>query len=305
MTSPAQTVFTSFVGLVFGCLPLAGVAHAQDQRLEALTAIHDACHQAEAGENDVLYSVMLDGPTELEVLAGDEEGQVVFAVTAVRSLRAFGGRVQFVPSHLERVGFMAGGERVQALEVARARGVRVRLGFFLGFDEPERRACLVRPAQSVTAVRADVAFVEMMDADGNILAREDTDRLRAWNDDPNRQRQDDTAGVTVGPPSAANVTLPETWTRAFRGAPMTRALLACHASGVQRTASHEAMAQVRMRVDSRTGRIDEAVVEVGNVADEEENTCIVRAVREAQLPALAGEARALEVRVPVHLHAAR
>jgi len=284
-------------------LPLA--ASAQDRQLEALTAIHGACASAEAGHNDVLYSVMLDGPTQLEVIEGDEEGEVVFAVTGVRNLRAFGGRVQFVPSHLERVGFIAGGERVQALEVARARGVRVRLGFFLGFDEPERRACLVRPPQSVTAVRADIAFVEMVAADGSVLAREDTDRLRAWNDDPARQRQDAAAGVVVGPPTVANITLPEPWTRAFRTAGITRALLACHAAGGDRGASDEAMAQVRMRVDARTGRIDDAVVEVGNVADEAENTCIVAALRQATLPALGGEARIVEVRIPVRLHAAR
>ena len=306
-----KSVVLALAGVLLGALPLAQRAQAQDRHLEALTAIHDACAQAEAGENDVLYSVLLDGPTQLEVIAGVEEGEVVFAVTGVRNLRAFDGRVQFVPSHLERVGFIAGGERAQTLEVARARGVRVRLGFFLGFDQPERRACLVRPPQSVTAVRADIAFVEMIDADGSVLAREDNDRLRAWNDDPARQRQDDAAGVVVGPPTA-NITLPEPWTRAFRTAGITRALLACHAAGVEREASapgsgasDEAMAQVRMRVDARTGHIEDAVVEVGNVADEAENTCIVAALREATLPAIGGEGRIVEVRIPVRLHAAR
>lgn len=304
MHHSSKTLAFALAGALLGVLPLAQSAEAQDQHLEALPAIHDACAHAEAGENDALYSVMLDGPTQLEVIAGDEEGEVIFAVTGMRNLRAFDGRVQFVPSHLERVGFIAGAERAQALEVARARGVRVRLGFFLGFDEPERRACLVRPPQSVTAVRADIAFVEMIDADGSVLAREDTDRLRAWNDDPARQRQDDAAGVVVGPPTA-NITLPEPWTRAFRTAGITRALLACHAAGMEREASDEAMAQVRMRVDARTGRIEDAVVEVGNVADEAANVCIVAALREATLPAIGGEARIVEVRIPVRLHAAR
>ncbi len=41
---------------------------------------------------------------------------------------------------------------------------------------------MVRPA-AVTTVRIDIGFVELLDESDAVLAREDTERLRAWQDD--------------------------------------------------------------------------------------------------------------------------
>ena len=53
----------------------------------------------------------------------------------------------------------------------RERGARLRLGFFIGFDEPDRTACLLRSRHAVTTVRMDVAYVELVARDGTILAK--------------------------------------------------------------------------------------------------------------------------------------
>ncbi|MBX7193463.1 MAG: hypothetical protein K1X94_15515 [Sandaracinaceae bacterium] len=280
---------------------VSGVAQAQDQQLTDLAAVHAACATADDQDlHDRLYSVVLDTPTTLVPREGDEEGEVLYTVPDARSLRALGGSVQLVPSHLETIAFVASGERAQIFEVARARGARVRVGFFLGFDEPERRACLVRASQAVTAVRIDLAFVELLDADGSVLAREDHDRLRAWSDDPDRSAAREPE-VTVGSPTTINGPAPEAWTRALRAGSVTRQLLACHVQGVGRGASREAMVQVRLRVDPRAGHIDDAVIEVGNVGDEEENACVLRAVRAVELPAVSGATTPIDVRLPVQL----
>lgn len=278
---------------------LASEAKAQDLALDDLPAVHAACRSADdEGLHDRLYSILLDAPTTLTPRPGDEEGEVLYTITDARSLRSLGGSVQLVPSHLETIAFVANPERAQQLEVARARGARVRVGFFLGFDEPERRACLVRAVQAVTAVRIDVAFVELVDVDGSVLAREDHDRLRAWSDDPERtaSRQPE---VTVGAATTPSGPAPDAWGRALRGAALTRQLLGCHTQGVARGASRDAMVQVRLRVDARAGRIDDAVIEVGNVGDEDENACILTALRHVELGA-SGTGN-VDVRVPMQL----
>jgi hypothetical protein len=290
------------VGLV-GALIVgpAAVAGAQDRRLDSLAALHEACRASDAGQNDVLYSIVLDGPVQLDPTEGDEEGETIYALHDGRQLRALGGSAQLVPANLEPIGFVANAERARALEVARARGARVRLGFFLGFDDPQRRACLVRPPQSVTAVRADVAFVELLDADGSVVAREDNDRLRAWNDDPDRRAAPEPQAI-VGGPTIGPSPAPDAWARAWRAPPVARALVACHVAGVARGAAREAMVQVRLRVDGRTGRVEDGVIEVGNVGDEEETTCVLRTVRGAELPA-GGAPGPVDVRIPIQLRA--
>lgn len=281
----------------------AGLASAQDQSLETLASVHAACRSADDdGVHDRLFSLVLDGAAALVPTEGDEEGETVYAISDARSLRALGGAVQLVPAHLEPLAFVANEERARSLEVARARGARVRVGFFLGFDEPERRACLVRPAQSVTAVRVDVAFVELIDTDGSVLAREDHDRLRAWNDDADRGAAPE-AQASIGAPTIGASPAPEAWSRSLRAPAMTRQLLACHVAGVGRGAARQAMVQVRLRVDGRSGRVDDAVIEVGNVGDEQENACLVSALRGAELSAVPGATGSLDVRVPVQLRA--
>jgi len=284
------------------CAPCAGAA-AQDEPLETLASVHAACRSAdEDGVHDRLFSLVLDGAAAPVPTEGPEEGETLYSITDARSLRAMSGAVQLVPAHLEPISFVANAERARSLEVARARGARVRVGFFLGFDEPERRACLVRAAQSVTAVRIDVAFVELIDTDGSVLAREDHDRLRAWNDDTDRNAAPE-AQASVGAPTSSVGPLPEAWGRSLRAPALGRELLACHVAGVGRGAARQAMVQVRLRVDGRTGRVDDAVIEVGNVGDEQENACLVAALRGAQLPSLPGATASIDVRVPVQLRA--
>ncbi len=302
-TRRASTLAASalVVGAALGACGARASAQSQDLGLPDLAAMHAACHAADdAGEHDRLYSIVLDSPTTLVPREGDVEGEVLYTIPDARSLRAFGGSVQIVPSHLETIAFVANAERARTLEVARARGARVRLGFFLGFDEPERRSCLVRASQAVTAVRADVAFIELLDAEGGVIAREDHDRLRAWSDDPDRNAASEPE-ATMGAPTTSSGPVAEPWTRALRAPAISRQLLACHVAGVTRGAAREAMLIVRLRVEARTGRVEEAVVEVGNVGDEEENACLVRAVRGTELPGLSNATGSVDVRVPVRL----
>jgi hypothetical protein len=131
-----------------GALAAPELVAAQDEPLADLAAVHAACRSADdEGEHDHLYSLLLDGSATLVPREGDEEGEILYTIPDARSLRSMGGSVQLVPSHLEPIAFVANEERARTLEVARARGARIRLGFFLGFDEPERRACLVRASQ--------------------------------------------------------------------------------------------------------------------------------------------------------------
>jgi hypothetical protein len=304
MTAPRSVLVPSALLATTVALGLAtgpaSPAAAQDQRLDTIAAVHDACRASDSGRHDVLYSLLLDAPARLEPGQGDEEGERVYAIRDARGLRALGGSVQIVPTDLETVGFVAGEARARALDVALAHGARVRIGFFLGFDRPGQRACLIRPAQSVTTVRADLAFVELVEPDGSVVAREDYDRLRAWADDPGRQAPA-SPQATVGTVTAGTGPAPEAWARALRAAPVARALVACHVAGVSRGAAREAMVQARLRVDGRSGRVEDGVVEVGNVGDDEATACVLRTLRGVDLsPSGAG---AVDLRVLVTLRA--
>lgn len=295
--APASFIAASALAASIG----ASRACAQERALTDLTAVRGACQAADdEGVHDRLYAMLLDRAASLEVRPGQAEGLTHYVLQGARNLRALGGAVQLVPSHLEPIVLVANEAMTRAIEVARARGVRVRLGFFLGFDEPDRRACLVRARQAVTTVRVDVAFVELLDATGAVVAREDHDRLRAWSDDPARSEARGPE-ARVGAPSVGNAAAPEAWARALRAPALAQQLLACHVAGLERGVPRDAMVQARLRVEARTGRVEAAAIEVGNVADVEENVCLVAALGGLTLPPIASATGTLELRVPVFL----
>jgi hypothetical protein len=280
----------------------AARAQADDRPLATLTAVQNACRAADGGDSDALYSVTIEGSWRF-----DEAAEDFLPIDTRRNLRALSGSVELLPSHMEMIGFVANEARAHELEAARAAGARLRVGFFLGFDDPERSSCLVRPAAAVTLVRMDVAFVELVDASGGLVAREDTERYRAWHDDAGRDEIEGTGprGV-IGSATVTGGSLPDGWARAFRtasGGATGRALGRCHREGVARGAVGDAIVRVRLSVDGRTGHVSASSVEIANVGDEDEVQCIVDAIAHVDLPAGSGDVvgRTVDVSVPVTL----
>jgi|GEM_PF-1762149 len=265
---------------------------AQDEALLALGAVHEACEVARSGEHDHLYSVILDGGWRFGAVQTElgEDGSVVSSFVAIdthRNLRALRGRMEALPAGLETIGFVASDERAHELEAERASGASLRLGFFLGFDEPTRSPCLLRGSHAVTTVRVDVAFLELLRADGTVVAREDTDRFASWSDDrardaiPGRGPRAAVGNANLAP----GVQVPEVWQRGLEASEVTAALSACHRDGVARGATGVGIARVRMAIDARSGRISTARVELSNLGDETETACIAEAMTHAALPA--------------------
>lgn len=280
----------------------AARAQADDRPLATLTAVQNACRAADGGDSDALYSVTIEGSWRFDDAAED-----FLPIDTRRNLRALSGSVELLPSHMEMIGFVANEARAEQLEAARAAGARLRVGFFLGFDDPERSSCLVRPAAAVTLVRMDVAFVELVDASGGLVAREDTERYRAWHDDAGRDEIEGTGprGV-IGSATVTAGTIPDGWARAFRtasGGATGRTLARCHREGVARGAVGDAIVRVRLSVDGRTGHVAASSVEIANVGDEDEVQCIVDAIAHVDLPAGSGDVvgRTVDVSVPVTL----
>lgn len=226
-------------------------------------ALHGACRDAER-----------TGPRELYVVEvrrwrfGEYDREHgVLVVDTRRNLRVLGGAAEILPTGLETIGFVA--NRTRARELREREGSRLRLGFFLGFDG-HGQPCVIRPAVSVTLVRADLAFVEMLDERGRVVAREDTERLRAWQDDAERDaipgegpRGRVEAGDLPGPLQA---TLSREATRA--------ALARCHVAAVERGANPEARVVVRVEPE-------EARVAISSLGDEEGDACVLDVVRGA------------------------
>jgi len=280
-------------------------AGAQDRpaRLESLRDLQGACRRAEG-----------EGPRELNVVSfgggrwsfGRYDGRDGFLpINTRQNLRAFRGAAELFPAGMEEVGFVVGAERAAELR-RRASGLTLRVAFFLGFDNSRRTMCLVRPAVGVTTVRMDVAYLELVGRGGRIVARQDTDRLRAWLDDAERD------GVPgEGPRGAIGAATrgdgagiaPESWQQAIaaenRG-PVARALGRCHTAGIERGASDGSVV-VRVEVDGRSGRVSGAEVELSSIGDDQAAACVAQALSRIAFPPEAAMGGRVVLSMPVRL----
>jgi len=228
------------------------------------------------------------------------EGQL--AVNTGRNFRALEGHVSLLVPRDEQLGFEASSDDEASLREANG---RLRVGFFLGFDDRGRQPCLVRNRFAVTIVRADVAYLELVDAAGASLARAETDRLRAWTDDQERLTiEGEGPRGAVGDPQFSNGTEPtEAWQRAL-AAPSLRAPIGrCHAAGVARGAAEEGQLMIRLNVETRTGRVRRADVALSSLGDREEAECIAQALGSVSLPRgpTSWQAEFVDLTVPVRV----
>ncbi len=226
-----------------------------------------------------------------------------------RNFRMSGERVELFASRLEPVGLVATPERATELETARTRGAQLRIGFFLGFDDPFRTACLIRSRHATSTIRMDVAFVELVRGDGIVIAREDTERYRAWRDDAERAAvPGEGPRAQLGAPSTASGALPDAWQRGLATAstgPIGQALSNCHRDGVARGAEGQGRVVIRVRVEGRTGRVLDSQLAVSNIGDTAEAECMATALRELNLTPGPGDfaSRTVDLEVPIRLAA--
>ena len=257
--------------------------------LESFDALRDACRAAGAPGRRALHVVEL----RRFRFEGYDPGEGFLLVDTRRNLRLFGGSVELFPSGLEAIGFVASAERARELQEAQRAGARLRIGFFLGFDG-DGQPCLVRSAMGVTLVRADLAFAELVDPDGRVLAREDSERLTAWRDAAEREAiPGEGPRAAVGAPFGEDASVPEPWQRHLASAGLRERLGACHVGAVQRGAAGRARMVVRLSVDAE-GHV-EATAALSSLEDAEATRCVL-----AAFDALLLEARSARVlRVPV------
>jgi hypothetical protein len=260
------------------CALLALAAPARAERpLESLHALKEACAEARRPGRRALYVVELErfrfGPT-------DEEG--FLPVDTRRNLRAFGGAAALFPAELEPIGFRANEERQAALRQAREAGATLRVGFFLGFDG-EGQPCVIRPAVSVSTIRMDVAFLELVDSRGRVIARDDTDRLRAWRDDEERDRiEGEGPRVAVDEPWGG--ASPDGTLSAIRA--LSGRLAQCHAAHVERGGPERGRALVQLAIDD--GQLAEPTLAFTTFSDERFGACLIRVLKRVQLPMSSG-----------------
>lgn len=261
------------LSLLILLVALPGSALADANALENLAAVHGACEAAREPTSSRLYVIEVDPGWELAARRGDR-----VPVSTRRNLMALDGRVSLLISGLEPVAFEADEAVGRALRDAAAAGARLKLGFFLGFDDPGRQPCLVRGQHAVTIVRVDLAFAELVSSADERVARAETDRLRAWLDD-----REALAIPGEGPRGAVGearfpngTAAPEAWQRALAAA--RPGIARCHAEGVARGATPEGQVVVRLNVEARTGDVRRADVALSSVGDGAEAECIARAL---------------------------
>jgi hypothetical protein len=293
------------LALALALAPRAALA--QDLPLLSVADVGAACDAARAGEHERLFSIVIDPgwrfrPLETELADDGTVAASALPIDTRRNLRALRGRVEVMPAGLETIGFSASESRALELEAANVNGARLRIGFFLGFDEPGRSACLVRGSRAISLVRMDVAFLELLDAEGRVLVRQDTDRFTSWSDDLGRDVLPGSGPrASVGEATVSTGRLPASWQGALSGPELGAALGRCHEAGIGRGADGDASVRVRLTVE-RSGRVVASTVELANVGDEDELRCIEGAVGALSLPGGPPELPArLDVLVPIRL----
>jgi hypothetical protein len=271
--------------------------------LETIHDLHRACRDASLPGTRELYAIDLPpGAFGFEPYAHEED---LLPIDTRRNLLALGGRASLLPSFLETIGFTLSAAHARDL-VDAARESTLRIGFFLGFDEPERTHCLIRPAVGVTTVRMDVAFAELLGSRGETLAREDGDRLTAWIDDVEHERVEGSGPrgaigqASFDPALGDSERHKRALDAASRGA-VGRAIGRCHADGVARGAQPSGHVAVRLSVDGATGRVRASEVELSTLGDDPEAECITRALATIAFPP--GPPGTLGVSVPIRLAA--
>ncbi len=247
-----------------------------EEAIAVLRELHAACREAIVPGRRKLYSVQVSSPR----FEGYDEVEGLLLLDTRRNFRVLGGAAEIFPSGLEPVGFRASPQRAQEL---RRQARKLRLGFFLAFDGVGR-PCVIRSAVAVTTVRADVAFAELLDERGRVLAREDTERYRAWRDDEERD------GLPGEGPRAAVVgatvegaAAPPAWRERLDAEGFRRRLAQCWRGALARRAElRDARLVVRGRVDAR-GHV-RAEAELSSLGDDEAEGCVLGAVAELPLP---------------------
>lgn len=272
--------------LILAVAGTASIVHAEHP-VGDLEGLHEACRDAELPGRRKLYVV--DVP-QVRFEPYYQEDRALLLDTR-RNFRVLRGTAEIFASNLETIGFVANARRATELE---RRGRSLRIGFFLGFDG-SRRPCLIRSAVSVTMVRADLAFVELLDAEGEVVAREDTDRLRAWEDDLERD------GIPGEGPRAA-VLHPTTLRGGSLGAATSQPLSSeavrnrLNACAERRRDEVDAQVVVVLRI-AGDGSVANAEVELSSARSRRVQACVVEALQRVRFPAGAPMA----IRAPVHL----
>ncbi|MFW6049974.1 MAG: hypothetical protein ACODAU_02300 [Myxococcota bacterium] len=268
-------------------------------------ALAKACHRAERpARRHRLY--MVEVPSFRLGRYDAVEG--LLPVDTRRNLRVLEGTAELFPADLSPIGFEVSAERAARLRRAVAKGgVRLRVGFFLGFDDRGGTVCLMRSRFGVTTVRIDPAFVELVGKGGKRLARQTTDRLRAWLDDLERDRvpgQGPRGALRPASFSSRSGEPPEAWQRALaaaNGTSVARAVARCHARAVEEGAPGRGRVVVRLRVDAAGGGVRGAAVEL-STAPRPESECIAEALSGLELPpAPQLGSGAVDLSVPVQL----
>ena len=285
--------------LALAILVAPSAAMADGRALTSIDAVHAACEQATEGGDPQLFVIEVEPGWRL---SSHEDG---VSIGGRRRLRAFDGHVSILLTGFEPIDFDAPEGGAASLRQQVEQGARLRLGFFLGFDNSRRQPCLVRNAHAVTIVRADVAFAEILDGQRR-LARSEHDRFRAWSDDHETYRvPGDGPRGAVGNARFSNGTeAPANWQTALRAEATRQRISRCHAEGVGRGAADEGQVVVRLNVETRTGRVRRADVALSSVGDGDEAECIARAVgSSATLPPGPSDWRAevVDLAVPVRL----
>ena len=258
-----------------------------DHPVGDLEGLHQACRDAELPGRRKVYTIEVP---QARFEPYYEEDRALLLDTR-RNFRVLRGAAEIFASNLETIGFVANAERAEELQ---RRGRKLRIGFFLGFDGA-RRPCLIRSAVSVTMVRADLAFVELLDADGEVVAREDTDRLRAWQDDLERD------GIPGEGPRAAVLhptTLHGSGLSAAASQPLSTQALRnrLDACAALRREGGDAQIVVVLRI-AGDGSVAGAEVELSSARSRRVQACVVEALQRVRF----APGAPMSLRAPVHL----
>jgi hypothetical protein len=222
-----------------------------------------------------------------------EPDEGILAIDTRHNFRLFGGRVDLYATSNEGIEFeLAADQAATHVSAHRAGRQKLRLGFLLAFDDPDSDPCLIRPAASFT-VRADLAYAELVDAGGRVVARMTTERLDEVVPDAG---EIDAPGAAQSPPPAGQVTVtPPTitgdprrrgaidqWVSTEGGAAIGALLEPCRVVGAR---SGRVVGSLAIAMDvEASGAPANLRVEVDSMSNEVLSACVLEKLGTLRLP---------------------
>ena len=212
-----------------------------------------------------------------------DEDRSELEIDTRRNLRAFGGDVELFPAGFAGLRVTPADAR-RLVDLQRRGQLSLRIAFVLGAGTSDRPCFAVSRPGAPTVVRIEVAYLELVGAEGRVLARKDTERYEDLVEELRAARALGAGpSVVISGPTVSGDTAVAAVFAGEAARPIQRSLLDCYRQGLRLNARLQGALVVAIEIQS-SGQVRSARLEVDSLGDAATSGCILAALRAVPMP---------------------